>query len=219
MANNKIITKKYETFIVTIMLFIFFMGFFMGWNYADNSMSKTEINLEKARLDLNSFSQSLSFVETLNNSICNKNQIQFLNKQLSSIAKELEEYENNGNENNEYYQLLKEKHNINQVQFYTFYNHYSTQCQNSSTMILFFFDSKNPKKSQQQGTELDKLVENYDIIVLPMDYGYSKNLEYFYNYYKSTQLPTLVINYKKVFNNFTQYKTLEQYINQTQKTK
>lgn len=210
--KSKIIDKKYETFILTIMLFVLFIGFFMGWNYADTSMSNTELNIEKTRLDLNSFAQSLIFIEKLNNTLCDSSQIVYMNQKLSSIAKELEELENEKLSNDEFYQLLKEKYNINQVLFYTFYKEYFTRCEDSSNMILFFFNSSEEEKAKKQGLELDKLVEKYDVIILPMDYGFSKNLDYFYNYYNSEELPNLVVDYKKSYSGFTSFETIQDYI-------
>ena len=210
--KSKIIDKKYETFILTVMLFVFFIGFFMGWSYADTALSKTELSIEKARLDLNSFSQSLIFIEKLNDSLCDQSQIVFMNEKLSSIAKELDELEKEDLSNDEFYQLLKEKYNINQVLFYTYYKEYSSRCEDSSNMILFFFNSSQEEKSQKQGLELDKLVDKYKVIILPMDYGYSKNLDYFYNYYNTEKLPNLIIDYKKSYTGFTTFETIEKYI-------
>jgi hypothetical protein len=208
--SRNIISKKYETFIVSVMLFVFFIGFFMGWNYADTTLTNTEINIEKARLDLNSFSQSLIFIEKLNNTLCNQKQIKLMNEKLSIIATQLDSLEKEKVSKDSYYELLKEKYNINQVLFYTFYNEYSKKCENSANMLLFFFNTSNEEKSNLQGLELDKLVEKYDIIVLPMDYGYSENLDYFYEFYNSDALPSLIIDYTNIYSGFTSFEQIEE---------
>jgi len=204
MSGNNLIEKRYETFFLTTILLFFFIGYFVGWSHSDSTLTKTEIELDKTRLDLRSFSQSLLFTNYFNESVCDSNQITFMTEKLSSVARELDNLEQEGMSGDGFYELLKEKYNINQVLFYTYYKDYSQKCENSSNMILFFFNSSEEEMAKAQGKELDKLVEDNGVIILPMDYGYSQNLDYFYYHYNVSTLPTLVLDYKTTFVGLTQ---------------
>lgn len=212
-TKNNIIEKKYETFFITIILLFFFIGYFVGWSYSDSTLTKTEIELEKTRLDLRSFSQSLLFIDSLNETLCDPVQITLMNEKLFNVATELDNLEQKGLAGDGFYELLKEKYNVNQVLFYTYYREYSNQCENSSHMILFFFNSSEPEMAKKQGMELDKLVEENDVIILPMDYDYSENLDYFYRYYNTTNLPTLILDYETRFVGLTQAELIQKSLN------
>lgn len=210
--KKNIISKKFETIFFTLLLLVFFLGFFTGWNFSDKSLTTAQINFQKTQLDLRSINEQVDFENVFNNNSCNKDLINSLSNSLYNSGLELENLEKNKKINTKYYNLLKQKHNINQVLFYSEYKKMNSKCNLSSNIILFFFDANNSDQAIKQGKELDKLVKKYDLIILPMDYKYTKSLDYFYNFYNIKDLPTLVINYNHKLNGFSDEKMIENYL-------
>lgn len=204
MGNEKIkdkknfINRKIETIFFVILIFVFLIGFFSGWSFNNNSLSKARINFENTQLDLRSFSYMFSFNNNFVNFKCDKNQINLILNKLHQEGISLVNLEKRRLIDTANYNLLKQKHDIDQVLFYTYYRKFHKNCNNSPNIILFFFTSKNSKNSTKQGGILNQVVKKIgskNIIILPMDYNYTQNLDYFYNFYNFKKLPALVINY------------------------
>jgi len=189
--------RRFNTMIITISLTIFFLGFFLGWNFADTSLSELEINFGQTQLNLNSISQRFEFAQIFeNDKQCNDELFSDVSQMLYESRIELDSLEKENKVETKYYQFLKEQHNINQVYFYSEYKKYYEICNTTSDIILFLFDGNSPETSSIQGAQIDKAFKsNPNIIVIPLDYGHSRNLQYFYNYYDLL----LLVQYYKVY--------------------
>lgn len=201
--KKNIVTKKFETFLVSFFVLVFLIGFFSGWFFSDKTLSDIDYQLEKTSLNLRSLSQQILFDNVFEVG-CDQSRVDLLVEELSQVARALENLEKEDLATDNLYNVLKEKHNNNQVLFYTYYKDYRKTCMNSSDIILFFFDSSNQNLSNKQGMELDLVANKIeDIYILPMDYGFSQSLDYFYSYYESFELPVLVVNYNQTFTKVT----------------
>ncbi len=209
MTKNKLFLKSYETKIIVLIFVFFIIGFFMGWRLSDTSLTSTQLRFEQIQLDLKSFSQATSFEENFNAFSCDSNLINYMSNSLYDTASELENLEDKKLIDDFYYELLKNKHNVNQVLFYTYFNKYYNECQNSNSIILFFFNSSEIETSNEQGIILDQIVEKYNVSVIPMDYGYNNNLKYFYDFYNISELPFLVINYNTTLSGLVSFNQIE----------
>ena len=210
--RKSIFERKVNTVVITMILTIFFLGFFLGWNFNDKSITDLEISFGETQLNLNSISQGFEFSELFDfNNSCNNNLFEDITNSIYNTRLELNLLEKENKINSEYYNFLKEKSNINQVYFYSKYRKYQKICNNSKNIILFLFNASNVEDSKLQGDELNKLIKNHPkIIILPIDYGFSKNLNYFYNFYNVKTLPTLIINYDTKFEGQISSKTIEE---------
>lgn len=210
--KKNIINKKFETIFFTILLLVFILGFFAGWNFSDKSLSETELNFQQAQLDIRSIYERVEFNKIFEFESCDSQLINYLSNTLYKTGIELETLEKEKKIDTDYYNFLKQRHNQNQVLFYSEFKKYSQNCNISTNIILFFFDANNENKSKIQGQELDKISSNYQRIILPMDYNYPSNLEYFYKYYDIKQLPALIINFDTKLEGIQYVEEIESYL-------
>jgi hypothetical protein len=206
--KNKIFSKSYETRIIIMLFIVFVIGFFMGWRLSDTTLSDTQVRFEQTQLDLKSFSQSVLFEETFNSFSCDDNLVEYMSNQLYKTSLELVNLEKQNLVEDDYYELLKNRYNVNQVLFYTYFNKFQETCNFNSNMILYFFNTSDTELSNKQGEILDKIVEDFDVVVIPMDYRYNENLNYFYEYFEVSKLPYININYNYSFNGITSYEEI-----------
>ena len=210
--ETSFVSKHYNTAIFTALFFIFFLGFYLGWNFSDTSLKKTQIDFQNAQQDLNSLYLRLEFNKVVANSKPNKELLKSLSDTLYKTGIELDALDKSNKINTDNYIYLKKRYNINQVLYYIMFKKAKQQYNISTNIILFFFDSKNPKESEKQGEVLDNLVKKHDINILAMDYNYTKELNYFYSYYKIKKLPALVINYNTTLQGFRNESEIEKHI-------
>lgn len=210
--KKNIINKKFETFFLTLILLVFVLGFFAGWNFSDKSLGDAQLEFQKTQLDLRSVYERTQFDDIFETQMCNQELINSLSQTLHKTGVELDTLEKNNNIETNYYNFLKQRHNLNQVLFYSEYKKYSQNCNLTSNIILFFFDGKNEEQSKKQGEQLDKISSKYNLIVLPMDYNYTTNLDYFYKYNKIEQLPTLIINFDNKLEGINSVENIEKYL-------
>jgi hypothetical protein len=200
--RGKIITKRIETIFATIAIVVFGIGFVLGWTLSSNTLNDYELEFEQNQLDLRSFSQSMFFAENFDLK-CNKEFLDSISNKIFQLGVKLDEMDKEGEINTNDYKLLKQKHNMNQVLFYIYYKDYMNECNDTQNMMLFFFNSSETENSMAQGSEIDKVVSQEKFYVLPMDYKYTRHLDFFYDFYDVKQLPFLVINYNNTFNGIT----------------
>lgn len=203
--------KAFKSYYITVILLLFFCGFFMGWYYNSSTLDNSRLLLEKSKLNVNNFNYALLFSEKLNVSLCDSKMIDHMEEILFESGQELISLENSFDDDSEEYVLLKQKHNINQVLFYTYYRDYYLNCNNSKDIILFFFEGDGQQASKMQGEVLTSIVKDFDVRVVAMDYNFTKNLDFFYDFYQTEDLPSLVINYDSQVNGYTSYEELREY--------
>lgn len=191
--------KNRNTLYATATLFIFLIGIMLGWQFSDSSLEESQITFKKSELDLKSFSLQFENQEFFNVGDCSTFFLDEVQEEIYESAIKLDTLEKQGRVDDENYDFLKRLHNVNQVLFYLNYQKFSNQCSNtSSNVILFFFNSSEPEKVNLQGEVLDELVGRKDIIVLPMDYKYTEEINFFYEFYEVSELPSLIINYETI---------------------
>ncbi len=210
--KKNIVYKKTETLIITGMLLTFIIGFFAGWNFADKSFDNLQLEFETEQLNLKSIYNMAKFSEVFNDEQCDENILDTMSNRLYLTGVELERLENENKLDSENYIYLKQKHNINQVLFYIEYKKFKEKCNTTSNMILFFFNGTEEDNARKQGEEISKLVSGYNLKVLPMDYGYTESLDYFYNFYNIEKLPSIVINYNKTLKGNSNSEEIEKYL-------
>ena len=187
--------QKGKTFLIFIVL-AFLLGFLLGWTSNTTPLTELELELENLNLDLRSFSEYLAFAETFKLDSCDPRFIEYIGRNIYESGLTLEEMEEQGLEDTPGYDLLKQRHNINQVIYYSELKKFRDECDYDKNVILFFFDGENPEESQRQGRVLGQVNREKDFVLLPMDYGYTKYIDYFYEYHEIKELPTLIINFE-----------------------
>ena len=208
------ILKKRETIYFTVLIVVFLVGIILGSNSADTSLSQEQLTFKESQLDLQSFSIRFENQEFFGQGNCSASVLSELGDELYESSLRLEQLETLDEIESLNYDYLKKTHNVNQVLFYMKYKEYFEQCEDQrEDIILFFFNSSNVQESQAQGTELDKVVDNNgQMFILPMDYRYTDQLSFFYDYYNLSGLPTLVINYQTTLVGITSSQEIEQYL-------
>lgn len=194
--------KRKKTLIFTLIVFVFLIGFYLGGLNAETRISDLRLELDTLNLDLRSMEQRTAFSDLFEDE-CSTESINYISRKISETARELDSLEERGLEETNDYQLLKERHNINQVSFYIDLKQFVERCSYERDIILFFFNSSKPELAEQQGKEIDELSQERDIVVLPMDYGYTEKLDFFYNHYDIQTLPAVVVNFDTVFEGIT----------------
>ena len=212
MKKNIFTKNKGKTFLL-FTIFAFIIGFTLGWQSNNSDMSELEIELENLNLDLRSFNEYLTFAEIFELDSCESSFIEYLGRRIYESGVTLENMEQAGKTDTFEYDLLKQKHNINQVTYYSELKRFKDNCGYQKNIILFFFDGENPEESRQQGRVIGKVNQQKDISLLPMDYGYTKQIGFFYDYYKISELPALIINYETILQGFTDEETLLNLLN------
>lgn len=212
--SNKIITNKYLTIFFTLLTLTFISGIYLGMEFNKNDLNTIELKAQQSSLDLKSISQRLELFNLLGEKVCDISILDSIAKDLFKMGRELEKQENLENTNSDNYNMLKQRYNVNQVLFYTQLKKFQNTCKQKKNIILFFFNSSsNSNLTSAQGKELDKLISKTNFYVLPMDYKYTKSLDYFYNFYSPKSFPYLVINYNKTFSGLTKSEDILIYLN------
>lgn len=211
-GESRMVGKRIETFYIVVLVLVFFAGVFTARVLTPDSLDRTELNFQQQQLDLRSMYEMAEFSNLFSEKTCDKDFVEYFQVRLAELGRELAKLEGNEKIDTDYYQMLKKKYSVNQVLFYTNYKKFTDKCNSSSNMVLFLFNGSKPGVSQEQGAELDKLHEEHDIIVLPMDYKYNSGIEYFYEFYGTDKLPMLVVNYNKTFKGVTSASKIEEYL-------
>lgn len=194
--------RKRDTFYLTVVVFVFLLGVILGWWFSDSSLRDSQIAFEKSELDLRSFTLRYENLDYFGSDLCLGNIIDEVGQEIYLSGVELDRLERDGLVNSKNYDFLKRKHNINQAFFYIYYQEYSKQCPNAKNMILFFFDSENKEISSAQGREIDSALIENEAFVLAMDFGYTDEIDFFYDSFGIETLPALVVNYNTTVNGF-----------------
>ena len=195
MKKNIFTKEKGKTFILFI-VFALFLGFFLGWLANSSTLTEIEIELENLNLDLRSFNEFIAFAEIFELDTCDPIFIDYLGRKIYESGLTLEAMEEEGQIDTPEYSFLKQRHNINQVIYYAELKKFKDKCDFEKNVILFFFDGENPEESQRQGRVIGEIRRERDFVLLPMDYGYTKHIDYFYEFHEIRELPTLIINYQ-----------------------
>jgi len=189
--------RRYK--ITLLLIFIsFILGVLLGYVTTKSTMTDIEIELENLHLDLRSFREYITFAETFEINSCDDEFIEQLSKNIFESGTILNNMEQEGELDTPKYDLLKQRHNINQVIFYSKLKQFKEQCDYEKDVILFFFNGDKPKDAKKQGDALAQVTDNQEVIVLPMDYGYTSHISYFYEYHSIDKLPALIINYEEI---------------------
>ncbi len=195
--------------VFTAMALIFTLGFILGY-FMSASNYDLNYKVEESRLDIQSTFDLLQLSKLLGNGTCDTGALDVLFKKIYGSGVELDKLEKEGKINTKHYQLLKQKHNLNQALFYLLYKEYKENCNDSYNIILFFFNGSEPSESGLQGREIDEIVKKgYKIKVLPMDYNYTPSLAPFYVSFDIKKLPTLIINYRCKLEGFVNESSIE----------
>ena len=188
--------RRRKKITILILIITFTAGFFMGWFSNNTIITEIELELENLNLDLRSFSEYLAFAEIFNIDTCDESFIEFIGRNIQESGATLDAMEREGKLDTPRYTILKQRHNINQVIFYSELKKFQENCEHEKNVILFFFDGEKPEDANKQGQVLNEIIKTRDAIVLAMDYGYTAHINYFYEYHEIRKLPTLIINYE-----------------------
>ncbi len=209
--TKKFYTKSRKTLLVTLLLVSFIMGYMSGWLTSEQTISDLELEIESLNLDIRSVNQRVQFSKYFGD-ICEPEHIDFIGRRIYETGIELDRLERRGLEDTNDYIILKQRHNVNQVLFYTELKKFKEECEYDKNIILFFFDGSEGEEARAQGEEISIAIEERDVIVLPMDYGYTNYISYFYDYHSINELPALVINYDTTLEGFSEADVIETYL-------
>ncbi len=210
---KKYIKKRYKTIFLTSLVLMFLLGYFAGWSFSESTISDLQIKIETVNLELRSIQERINFARNFGEDLCDFNYLEFIGKQIGESGAKLEELELEGRIDTPSYTFLKQRHNINQVLFYSELKKMMAECESEENVALFFFDASKPEEANRQGAELDKLVEEHNLIVIAMDFGFTPQINYFYDFYEVEELPSIIINYEYVLEGFQEKETIELYLN------
>lgn len=208
-----ILNKKRKTFFLVTTLFVFILGIFLGFWMSESELSQLEMELQNLHLDLRSINERIQFAEVFEEDICEIQYLRPIRQTISETAGTLVELEQEERIDTERYDLLKQRHNINQVLFYSELKRYKDLCGYDRDVILFFFNSEEPEISDKQGRELDILVSENGLTIISMDYNYTERISYFYEYYDVKELPALIINYNTTVEGFRTAEEIRELLN------
>ena len=184
--------KKIKIIFVTINLFfIFLIGFFFGlyYNFIEE---KNNLNVE---FSINSFTKKIEFVENFQLESCDEKIFTEINNEIYLLGKDLSKLEKDKLENKKYYLNLKKKYTLRQISLFLLKNKFAKICPHlKKNTIIFFFDYT--ELSKKQGEILTKININDKYTILAMDYNYTEDFSYFYNYFNVEEKPNLIINEK-----------------------
>lgn len=195
--------RRIRTIFLSLIVFVFFLGFFAGWFFADDGYTEADLRMKRIELDLISFSQRMKFERVFGEGVCDKDFLDGLSSERLRLRDELVLLESEGKIDSEYYDFLKKEYNVNQVLYYSLLKEFLDKCGGNFSVILFFFDES--EDSLIQGEELDKLVAKGGVEVIAMHYNYTPSLSYFYDFYDVSKLPFLVIDYNRSIEGFVSF--------------
>lgn len=206
---NKKFTRRKKTLILTLFIFAILASFFLGFTFSERSLTQLELDLESLNLDLKSLSQRAVFSEYFED-VCDEDQINFIHRRIRDTTIELDRLEKLDLEDTSRYILLKQRHNINQVLFYTQLKRFNQECDFEKDVILFFFSSEDEEKGFQQGAILEDISREFDVIILPMDFGFTDYIDYFYEFYSPSEIPAIIINFDLMFEGLTSFEKISE---------
>ncbi|MFT4312164.1 MAG: hypothetical protein ACMXYF_02950 [Candidatus Woesearchaeota archaeon] len=214
MKKKKVFYKKKSINILFALILAFILGFLLGVFSGDSTVSDLEIEIENLYLDMRSLNEYLTFTQHFDIDTCQSTHINSLASRIHESGIRLDQMEQEGADSSRRYDLLKQRHNVNQVIFYAELQRFQQECDFQTPVILFFFDGNNPGQARAQGNELEPLQDK--LLIIPMDYGYTPSISYFYDFFEIEQLPALIINFDITLQGHSDLTRIQNALNRTQ---
>jgi hypothetical protein len=199
--------------IMLLVLIVFIIGIIIGKNISSSDLDELSRQMRESELNTESFlvEQQLFGMAEDNCEIFNS-RIVDLARDLDKIGTLLTTGDPINDLGKENYFYMKKKYHLMQVRFYLLYKQVKETCNVSKHMILYFYSIDHPE-SKEQGYVLDELVQEYPVIVLAIEYNFTRDLDFLQSSYRIEDTPSMVIDYDTTYQGLTGYEMLEDYLN------
>lgn len=191
-----------------IAIFIFGIGFFLGYIQDKFRINEGLEILRTSELDSESFTVEKEFFDVFGSQDCElqEQRLKKLTEDLGEIGSTLAGYDAKKLIGTKDYNYLKRKYFILELKTYSFNKQVSENCNDHKTKtILFFYDVENNEESLRQGYVLDVLVkQDQDVRIFSIDRQFRDDLilSSIKKFYGITQSPTLILNYQDKIEGF-----------------
>lgn len=203
---------KKHVFLTTFLLiaFVFVAGILLGRNLETKNSEAVSDFMKKSELNTESYIAEQEMIKHMGDDNCDiaQQRTNELSRELGRIGNMLVAEDAKGRLGEEDYYFLKNKFHLMQIKTYILFKKMTDRCMINPDVVLFYYGEDN--ESLMQGKVLDKLVEDYDIKVLAVEYGYSEHISFLEEYYSVSQTPSLIIDYNKKISGFSDYDSLKE---------
>ena len=214
------ILKKRTMLLISLLLsmLVFFSGFLLGSGLDNARINDVVKELERNELQRENYVTEQRFLELFAGENCELVPVGLgdLSKNLAETGKILTDYEARGIFNEKEYKELKERYFLSEIKLYVLLKELKNNCNLDTTVILFFYD-QNDRKSIEQGYVLDNIVrrlQNITVLSIDRESSSSPSVKTVMNYYNITSSPTIIVNFNKKIEGFTE---IDKIINITNK--
>lgn len=201
---------KKHMFLTTslLLVFVFIAGILVGRNIESRNYAVISEFLQENELNTESYIIEQGIVEGLGEDNCDiaAARIERLSEELGNIGRRLSAEDAKQSLGKDNYNFLKRKFHLMQIKTYVLFKSLIDSCNIPANVILYYYSVD--EDSQEQGFILDKIVRDYNAKVFAIEYNYSPELNFLESYYSITETPSLVINYKSIYEGFTEYKDI-----------
>jgi hypothetical protein len=194
--------------LILLIAIVFVVGIIIGRNVSNPELSQVDKFIKQSELTTESYliEQDL-LADFEKNCDSAKLRLSTLSSELWQLGKLLGTETAQEDLGASKYDFLKRKFHLMQIRAYTLYYRLRHDCGLTVPVILFYY-SKHDTASQEQGTVLDLLVQNFDAKVFAIEYNYSSELRFLEDYYTIKRTPAVIVNFGMAREGFASYDQL-----------
>ena len=198
---------------ILLLIFVFVGGILLGKTISETESKQISTFIKENELNTESYLIEQELIKSFDQNNCElaSARIEDLSNELAGIGRKLTEENAKEKLGEENYNFLKRKYHLMQIKTYILFKKFIDAC-NTKTNIVLYYYSADDQFSAEQGKILDKVVQDYDIKVFAIEFNYSSELQFLEEYYNITATPTIIINYKQIYQGLTDYNKIEEVV-------
>lgn len=208
MVDQKV--KKFSFFaLLFLIVIVFIAGILFGRYMGDSQLSEVEDFIKQNELNSESYIVEQDFIKSIGQYDCDlaKRRVEHLSNELADIGRTLSKEGTEEQIGEKNFVFLKRRYHLMQIRTYSFFKRLKEACNQTSDVAVFFYGLD--EDSVEQGKVLDRIVEDYHIKVFAIQFNYSKELNFFGDYYGIEETPAMIINFEDKEQGLKSYEELE----------
>lgn len=180
--------------VLLLLVVVFVIGILIGNSISVSKESEISRFIKNAELNTESYLIEQELLESSDEQYC-----QFATSRIRDLSGELQNIHNKLNAPGAQalragdFNLLKRKYHLMQIQTYFLLSKLRSNCDSDSDVILYYYQ---PNRPYDIGPMLTRISGQYEVTIFPIEYNYSRELNFLENYYSITETPAVIINYQ-----------------------
>ncbi|MBN2112187.1 hypothetical protein JW707_03755 [Candidatus Woesearchaeota archaeon] len=208
--------KTKHLFLTTVFLLviIFILGIMIGRHFSSSRVDEITNFIQDNELNTESYLIEQELIENFEQGNCElaNARISDLGADLWQLGKSLSPDDAEQRLGAKNYYFMKRKYHLMQIRTYILLYKLKQHCNNTDSVILFYF-SRDDAQSEEQGKILDDLVKEYKLHIFAVEYNYSKEISFLEEYYNINETPSIIVDYDSQMQGLVSYEDIKKTIN------